>query len=85
MLNTTTNHLIEMAIAYTEHAKQRMQDRKITKKEVEEALHQPYFSVPSREGRFISVKKDGDKYLKVIAEKSNDKITLITVYWTRRP
>lgn len=35
-----------MAIAYTEHAKQRkrMKDRNITKAEVEETLDQPYFT-----------------------------------------
>jgi hypothetical protein len=59
--------------------------RKISKSEVEEAVVNPYFSVPSRLGRVIAVKKYMDKYLKVIYEKSNDKITVVTVYWTRRP
>ena len=45
----------------------------------------PYFTVPSRQGRYIAVKKYGARYLKVICEKSNDKITVVTVYWTRRP
>ena len=74
-----------MAITYTEHAKERMKNRGISKSEVEEAIQQPYFTVPSRLGRFIAVKKHGDKYLKAICEKSNDKITVVTVYWTRRP
>ena len=74
-----------MAITYTEHAKIRMKHRGISKSEVEETLLHPYFIVPSQLGRFIAVKKYGDKYLKAICEKSNDKITVITVYWTRRP
>jgi hypothetical protein len=74
-----------MAITYTEHAKERMKNREITKAEVEEAIRHPYFTVPSRLDRIIAVKKYGDKYLKVICEKSNDKITVVTVYWTRRP
>ena len=74
-----------MALTYTDHAKERMKHRGISKAEVEETVLQPYFTVPSRLGRFIAVKKYGDKYLKVICEKSNDKITVVTVYWTRRP
>ncbi len=74
-----------MVIVYTEHAKVRMRHRGIVKSEVEEALLHPYFTVPSKLGRYIAVQKCGDKYLKVICEKSNDKITVVTVYWTRRP
>ena len=75
----------KMAIDYTEHAKERMKNRGISRSEVEETVLHPYFTVPSRLDRFIAVKKYGDKYLKAIAEKRNDKITVITVYWTRRP
>ncbi len=86
MYNTSNNAVeAEMSIVYTEHAKARIKDRGISIANVEETLLQPYFTVPSRLGRFIAVKKYGDKYLKVISEKSNDKITVITVYWTRRP
>ena len=74
-----------MEITYTEHAKERMKHRGISKSEVKATILQPYFTVPSRLGRFIAVKKYGDKYLKVICEKGNDKITVVTVYWTRRP
>jgi hypothetical protein len=74
-----------MTIIYTEHAKSRMKHREISKAEVEETVGNPYFVVSSRLDRLIAVKKYGDKYLKVICEKSNDKITVVTVYWTRRP
>jgi hypothetical protein len=74
-----------MRITYTEHAEARMDFRKISKIEVEEAISQPYFTALSRLRRTIAVKKKGDKYLKVIYDKSNDKITVVTVYWTRRP
>jgi hypothetical protein len=75
----------EMIIVYTEHAKARMALRGISKPEIEQAISQPYFALPSRSGREIIVKRQGVRYLKVICEKSNDKITVITVYWTRRP
>ena len=74
-----------MAITYSEHAKERMKHRGISDSEVEETILKPYFTLPSRLDRFIAVKKYGDKYLKAICEKSNDKIIVITVYWTRRP
>jgi hypothetical protein len=79
------NHSIQMAITYTEHAEERMKHRAISKSEVEQTINQSDFMVPSRQDRFIAVKKYGDKYLKAICEKSNDKITVVTVYWTRRP
>ena len=74
-----------MRIAYTEHARMRMKHRGISEAEVEDTISHPYFSVPSRLDRFIAVKKYGDKYLKAIYDKSNDKIAVVTVYWTRRP
>ena len=74
-----------MAITYSEHARERMKHRGISNSEVEETILQPYFTLPSRLGRFIAVKKYSDKYLKAICEKSNDKIIVVTVYWTRRP
>jgi len=43
------------------------------------------FTTMSRLGSKIAVKKKGDKYLKVIYDKSNDKITVVTVNWTKRP
>jgi hypothetical protein len=74
-----------MRITYTEHAEARMDFRKISKTEVEEAISHPNLTALSRLGRTIAAKKKGDKYLKVIYDKSNDKITVVTVYWTRRP
>jgi hypothetical protein len=62
-----------------------MKGRQIFANEVEDAILHPYFTIPSKLDRIITVKKQGDKYLKVIYEKSNDKITVVTVYWTRRP
>jgi hypothetical protein len=74
-----------MSITYSEHSKERTKHRGISNSEVEETILQPYFTLPFRLDRFIAVKKYGDKYLKAICKKSNDKIIVITVYWTRRP
>jgi len=74
----------EMAIDYTEHATFRMRHRTISKANVEDTIRNPDFSSITRLGRSVALKKYGDKFLKVIYEKSNDKITVVTVYWTRR-
>jgi len=73
-----------MAIVYTKHAKSRMEHRRILKSDVEDTVLHPDFTVPSRLGRFVAVRKYGDRYLKAVCEKSNGKITVVTVYWTRR-
>jgi len=73
-----------MIIEYTEHAVFRMRHRRISKVNVEDAIQSPDLSFVSRIRRLAVVKKYGDKFLKVIYEKSNDKITVVTVYWTRR-
>lgn len=76
--------LVKMAMEYTRHALSRMRQRKISKRMVEDALKRPDLSFATRRGRVASLKRHGDKILKVISEKSNDKIWVVTVYWTRR-
>jgi len=73
-----------MAIEYTEHAEFRMRHRAISKADVEDALLNSDFSFVIRLGRLVALKKYDGKFLKVIYEKSNDKITVVTVYWMRR-
>ena len=73
-----------MAIEYMEHAIFRMRHRRISKASVEDTIQNPDFGFTTRLGRLAALKKYEDKFLKVIYEKSNDKITVVTVYWTRR-
>ena len=73
-----------MAIEYAEHASSRMRYRAISRTSVEGALKHPDFSFTTRLGRFVALKRYGNKFLKVVYEKHNDKITVVTVYWTRR-
>jgi len=61
-----------------------MRHRRILKASVEDTIQNPDFVFTTRLGRLAVLKKYGDKFLKVIYEKSNDKITVVTVYWTRR-
>ncbi|MEM3673644.1 MAG: DUF4258 domain-containing protein [Candidatus Bathyarchaeia archaeon] len=71
-------------IEYTEHAIFRMRYRSISKTSVEEVVQNPDSIFITRFGRSAALKRYGDRFLKVIYEKSNDKITVVTVYWTRR-
>ncbi|MEM2994818.1 MAG: DUF4258 domain-containing protein [Candidatus Bathyarchaeia archaeon] len=73
-----------MLIKYTEHAKFRMSHRSISKVKVEETVQNPDFSFIMSLGRSAALRKYSDKFLKVIYEKSNDKIIVVTGYWTRR-
>ena len=76
--------LIGMAVEYTEHALFRMRHRRISRASIEETIEDPDFSFMIRAGRFAALKRYGDKFLKVIYERSNDKIIVVTVYWTRK-
>jgi len=62
----------------------RMGHRTISRSNVEKTIRNPDFSFVTRLGRVAALKKYDNKFLKVIYEKSNNKITVITVYWTRR-
>ena len=73
-----------MAVEYTDHASSRMRQRRVLERNVEDVLKHPDLRFAASRGRVAVLKKYGDKFLKVIYEKSNDKITVVTVYWTRR-
>ncbi|MFQ6063881.1 MAG: DUF4258 domain-containing protein [Candidatus Bathyarchaeia archaeon] len=68
---------IGMAVDYTEHATFRMRQRTISKANVEVAIRNPGVSFITHFGRSVAFKKYCDKFLKVVYEKSNDKITLL--------
>ena len=73
-----------MQIDYTEHALFRMRHRRISKVSIEDTIRNPAYTFSTRLNRVVSSKRHGDKFLKVIYEKSNNKIAVVTVYWTRR-
>jgi len=74
-----------MPVGYTKHATLRMRHRAISQTDVEETILEPDLSFTTRLGGAAALRKLGRRYLKVIYEKSNGKILVITVYWTRRP
>lgn len=58
-----------MPIEYTEHALFRMKHRRISKANVEDAVQNPDFIFITRLGRSAALKKQRDKFLKVIYER----------------
>jgi len=72
-----------MPLKYSKHALRRMRQRRISETWVEATIKNPEFSHRGRLDRTISLKRYGDRLLKVVHEKRNDEIMVITVYWTR--
>ena len=80
-----------MKIEITKHLLNRVNRRKhdiedveLTIELIEKAVKQPDFIVedrtPNREGRILKI---NGRCLKVVVEKENDKLIVITVFWDR--
>jgi hypothetical protein len=67
-------------IIYTNHAKQRMEEREITVKQVEQAVYGPDYTMSSFEGKHIATKKIGNHTINVVYKPEMDNIVVITVY-----
>ena len=55
-----------MRIIYTRHATQRMENRKVTEKQVEETLDEPDKIEPGDNGGDIAVRLYGDREVRVV-------------------
>ena len=67
-------------IKYYKHAEEQIKERKISKKEVEMTIKNHVDVVNGRGNRKIAHKVFGDKLLRVIYEKEDDKIIVISAY-----
>jgi len=70
-----------MEIAYTEHAKQRMLQRKISRKMVEETLANPTAIVAGKENRKIALKEYDSGVVEIVFTEENSAIVVISVRW----
>jgi len=77
MFSNPSIALVKMAVEYTRHALSRMRQRKISKRMVEDALKRPDLSYVTRRGRVASLKRHGDKFLKVILRRVMIKYVLL--------
>jgi len=60
-----------MQIIYTRHARQRMQQRKVEPKQVEETLEMPDDVLPGDYGEEIAIKRDGNREVRVVYEETS--------------
>ncbi|MBI2629257.1 DUF4258 domain-containing protein [Candidatus Pacearchaeota archaeon] len=68
-----------MEIVFTEHSKERMQIRKITEEEINEAIKYPE-EVRKKEGKYYARKNIGRANIEVVYEKEKY-IKIITIYY----
>lgn len=68
------------------HAKERMEQRKITEEQVEQAIRDPNIALPTQHKRRRRVMKTfGSKTLDVIYEpRGENKIVLVTAVWLKK-
>ena len=67
-------------IIYTDHAKQRMEERDVSIGQVEQIVYEPDYTVSSFERRIVATKKIGDRTINVVYKVEGDNIIIITVY-----
>ena len=63
---------------YTEHARDQMADRRITKKEVEFCLNEPEITRPGERGTLILTAHPNGRFIKIVVPQKNPR-KIITV------
>jgi|SRR3989338_6720214 len=72
-----------MKIEYTEHAKENMKERKLSRNLIENIIINPEKVIEGSFGRKIAQKIIGNKLLRVIYEQENNVYIIITAYYTK--
>jgi hypothetical protein len=72
-----------MNFAYTDHAKERMAERRISKENIERALRKPDDVSNTKSGRKIARKLIKNKLLRIVYEEENGNFMVITAYYTQ--
>ncbi len=71
----------EHLIIYTDHALARMSVRGITKEMVRDTLANPEQTGTGYESRFLAYKSFGNKRIKVVYTKEDERFIIISVIW----
>ena len=71
----------EQHIIYTDHALSRMSVRGITREMVRDTLANPEQTGIGYESKFLAYKSFGNKRIKVVYTKEDEKSVIITVIW----
>ena len=73
----------KMKIIYSEHAKDKIGERKISRKTIELAISKPDKILESRFNRRIIHKFVRNKLLRIVLKHENDVFIIITAYYTK--
>jgi len=68
-------------LIFSEHALEKLAQRRIQRDLVERAAREPDHIFPSYGGRQIAYKKFGQKYLKVVFIKQGIDMVIVTQHW----
>lgn len=66
---------------YTKHAKIRIEQRKLSKDEIEKTVALSDKILPSFKGRMLAQKLFNDKVLEVVYKKEQNILIILTAYW----
>ncbi len=72
-----------MEFDYTDHAEENIQERRLSKKVVEDVVNNPGKVVEGKFGRRIAQRIAGGKLLRVIYEEGDNVYIIITAYYTK--
>jgi len=72
-----------MKIIYTDHAEENINERKLSKKGIEDIVKNPEKAMDARFDRKIAQKILGDKLLRVIYEQEDNVYIIVTAYYTK--
>jgi hypothetical protein len=72
-----------MNFVYTDHAKERIAERRISKENIERALREPDDVLSTKFGRKIAQKLMRSKLLRIMYEEENGNFVIITAYYTQ--
>ncbi|MDZ4256540.1 MAG: DUF4258 domain-containing protein, partial [archaeon] len=67
---------------YAYHAESQLQERKIDRAVVEDAIKNPDRIIPSRDNTIIAQKEGDGRLLRVVYKKEEDTHIIITAYYT---
>lgn len=66
-----------MQIRYTHHARQRMQERRVTETQVERCLHQPDELMTGDQEEWIAISIIGNRRIQVVYGELNEETVLV--------
>lgn len=73
-----------MRIVFSDHARVKMEQRKIPRSFAIDTVTAPEIETPSYNFRIELYKKFGKNYLKVVIKHDDDSIVVITVHWVEK-